>query len=549
MLKSLLLLLTISAPLALSAQWNPDAGAILPYSVTAAHASSNNSNVGGAFDGNFNTNWESTAPMPSGYRTRLDQNLLLNQNGVTVTSSANGLDLQPATDGNTDTPVGMPSSPGVNTWVNFHLNTPQPLLLANAKFAYSDPVVISLYAFTAPGDSILLGTYSSNYTSVRYDFPTLSTPVTDLKIWATGGFAVFEVSVLATLPKESVTLDLGSLRNIGIVETRQWAGDGVSAATTLLGSVDSLNWVVLANLNPSSQAKIATHLPTPMLLRYLKIEHTLPLVDYLRCYVWEMAAYDQYGWQGTIPPPAPSKVNLRQLLGVNSIWHWAYGWDFDSIQAVNPNIGAQEFSAIVSQGRSYHNLVWDVSDPDQNPDFPGISQHGGLNAPWLNWDDEYSTWHNAGLNVQATIQFTGTGDYSFPPEVWDTPYASAYQYGREFALHFGPTYGTGTVAAMEVGNEPWTGYSAEFYREILWGMARGVKEADPAMEVFPCALQAAYPQAENEYYKHYMGARISDREAPFLDGINLHLYNFYQDENDIRRSGHPEKPFTQFWKS
>ncbi len=268
--------------------------------------------------------------------------------------------------------------------------------------------------------------------------------------------------------------------------------------------------------------------------------------DYKSCYVWSIDAFDANGWQGAMPSASRSKVNIQNYLGVNAIWRWGWsnGYDLNS-----HSIGAWVFGQIMKQGRSYHNMVWDVTDPDQDPDFPNIKTHGGLGAWWCNWDEEYGIWKAAGLNVEASIQFKGDGAYAFPPSVWNTPYASAYNYGRQFALHFGPTYGNNTVQTLEVGNEPWVGYDADFYKEVLYGMAKGVKEADPAMEVFPCALQASRPQAENEYYKHYMGARISARESPYLDGINVHSYNFVTDTLGNRtHNANPEAPFSQFWE-
>ena len=120
-----------------------------------------------------------------------------------------------------------------------------------------------------------------------------------------------------------------------------------------------------------------------------------------------------------------------------------------------------------------------MSDPDNPPHFEEMSLGHGTEAQWwLDWDWEYAGWNSAGLEVQVSIQFIAD---QFPRETFDDPYNSAYNYGFAFARHFGPTHGTGNVHVLEVGNEPWMsghGYpDPAFYREVLLGMAEGVKAA------------------------------------------------------------------------
>ena len=79
-----------------------------------------------------------------------------------------------------------------------------------------------------------------------------------------------------------------------------------------------------------------------------------------------------------------------------------------------------------------------------------------------------------------------------------------------FALSFG----------LQVGNEP-IDYSSEVYADILLGMARGAKAADPAMRVLPGVL---YP------VDNFLKA-VNRTHFEWLDGINVH--GFVQPTNVI----------------
>ena len=82
---------------------------------------------------------------------------------------------------------------------------------------------------------------------------------------------------------------------------------------------------------------------------------------------------------------------------------------------------------------------------------------GGTHAQWwLDWHREYGGWRAAGLEVQASVQFTSKHGAS--AHMWQGcaggAYQAAYNYGYVFARAFGPTYGTGDVRVMEVGKPP-----------------------------------------------------------------------------------------------
>jgi hypothetical protein len=71
-------------------------------------------------------------------------------------------------------------------------------------------------------------------------------------------------------------------------------------------------------------------------------------------------------------------------------------------------------------------------------------------------------------------------------------------------------------------------------------MAEGVKAADSTMQVYPCALQAIDSSAELGIYKNYAGFRLLDTIAPYIDGLNVHYYSYYNDSVGTRRATYPE---------
>ena len=96
--------------------------------------------------------------------------------------------------------------------------------------------------------------------------------------------------------------------------------------------------------------------------------------------------------------------------------------------------------------------------------------------------------------------------------------------------HFGPTYGTGDVSVMEIGNEP--DYPIEMYSDILLGMARGIKHADPRMKVLP-----GVPFVNHKPIPYW--EYITPEHMRWLDGLNGHYYSWASTERG--RSGvHPE---------
>lgn len=522
------------------AQWDKMAGVISPYPVTIATPSVGGTVLANILDQNDNTAWYSGAPLPTGYVGRADQNIFFNKANLICSSTGTVASFANITDNNFNNSVAIPLQSG-KSMLRMNIPTPSTLLAMTLKLSMPAGGSVNVYAFTSAIDSVLIGTYTTNYTTPRYNFPTGQT-ITHIKLHSTGtNFSVFEIACIATLAKEFVVLDLGSVKSVGYIETRHWTNT-VSVGTALYYSTDSITWTLIKTLNPTALPKIPTELPVPVMARYIKLEHTLAFQDYAKASIWEMAVYDEYGWMGTMPAAVPSTQKVADMTGVNGIW----GWSHSAYSATNDNHeGPWLFNKAVTQARNYHGWNWDVTDPDLTPNYTTMASGGGTQAQWwLNWNTEYGAWKNAGLTTETSIQFTNS---TFPVSVWNTPYASAYNYGYAFAQHFGPIIGNNNVKTIEVGNEPWD-YDSTFYRNILRGMAIGAKAANPNMEVFPCALQAAFPQNEaSSSSKNFTGARITPQEAPYLDGLNTHLYCFLNDSNGIRRSVYPEKKFSHFW--
>lgn len=524
------LTLTVSFASSLSAQWNPHAGVIPSYTWNARVMTSSGSDGEQVIDHNEKTNWQSGAPLPNEFVKRSDQNILLNagQNGKCRSSGCDNVNHP--TDGDQKTSAWITG--GKEPWFEIGLSNALPLRSLSVKCAMKSPVYI--FAYSENGDSSIIATLTEadSYKWKRFEtkFPSVK------KIWliSQSPFQVFEVAAIAFPLKEFVTLDLGSIKNISWIETRHWAG-GKATATEILGSTDNSMWFHIADLDPKAVNAITTALAKPVHARYLKIQHTLPEADYAKVFVWEVNAWDEFGPYGQMPDAKRSGSTVAQILGINGLWGWGYGICSDRLEQ---DQGPQKFSAVASHARSYHNWHWDVTDPDNIPDYSKMAEKGTQALEWLDWDREYLAWHKAGLAVDASIQFD---QKKIGQNRFDNPYQAAYNYAFAFAKHFGFTQGYRLVQIMEAGNEPWD-YPAAFYSDVLKGFAKGAKDADPKMIVLPCALQSAFPYEETETGGNFSGARIPQEVAPFIDGLNVHHYSYAHNAEGKRMGVHPEHP-------
>jgi len=517
-------------PLFALAQWNPDAGLIPSLSAGAvASASSNNSAGAKVIDGNVQSAWQSGGTFPNLYIGRKDLNILLGLGSAGGCAASGNATCSPVTDGDLNTFSTYLKS-GTGAWLK--LNLPQSSPLRNISFKGYALDTVFIYIFKPTGDSSFVGYFApaSNYKLIRYPFVTNN--VTGFKLISKDKFSAYELAAIAGYPTEHVTLDLGSIQRIGTIVTRHWSGSASSAISTeLFISSDNVNWQLVATLNPDALLAVTTEILPPVNGRYVRIQHTLDETDYAKVSIWEAAVFDEHGQFGPMPPAVPGKVTLAEMLGINGIWGWGYNMFSNSI---SPGNGPTKFNKISSHARNYHNLHWDVKDPDSTPDYENMPF--GLAVWWLDWDREYQAWNDAGLEVGVTIQYNNN---MVPQSKWDNPYQAAYNYAYAFARHFGPTYGNGLVKIFEAGNEPWD-YPASFYRQIQRGMIHGAKDGDPALFVLPCALQSDNPLKETATGGNYMGARLLEEDAPYIDGINVHHYSYTQNQDGVRIAVHPE---------
>ncbi|HHH49409.1 MAG TPA: discoidin domain-containing protein, partial [Saprospiraceae bacterium] len=394
---------------------------------------------------------------------------------------------------------------------------------------------VEVMAILANGKTQTIGHILPADYDVLTRLKTNLTNVKTIRLQSDATFNIREIAALATAAKEFITIDLLQPKIIGWIETRHWAGEGTATATELLLSADNKKWYKVADLNPSSLQTIVTKVAPPVKARYIKVAHTLVENDWNKVFLWKINAYDQNGPFGQMPIAQKNKHSFRELLGVNAIW----GWGHKSYAGLlKENEGPGLYNSIASHARNYHFIKWEVTDPDHTPDYKAMAEGKGMEAQaWLDWDREYKVWQAKDLRVHAAVKFG-----EIDANKWDRPYESAYKYAYAFAEHFGPTHGNGLVDVMEIGNEPWY-YEADLYKNILLGMAKGAKAADPKMFVLPCALQSAFPQNENEgLFKNYMGARITPQIAPYLDGINVHYYSWTHRADGTRIAVHPEDP-------
>ena len=515
--------------------FNPHAGVIIPLSNTAkVTASSNSTEADKVSDGNLSTAWVSEAPLPEGFIKNKKQNILLgkspNLQQGQVIENADHL-----TDGDLNNSAVIPLN-GQKAFTSFALSNSSFFSVSVKCQATSD---ISVSAEMFSGEMQLLGTYlpANNYQLLRFEKTIVG--VKYLYLSSNDQFDVFEIAALTSPPREGIIFQFDKPQKIGVLKGKLWAGEGTASATHLYLSNDGINWNQVAKLPPESTHELLFAFPDQK-ATFVKIEHTLVPKDWNKVFIWEVKIYDKNGPFGEKPLANQGAVSLRQMLGVNGYWSW--GTDQYSY-LLGKKEGPRRYAGMMSHARNYHDMTWDITDPDQAIDFSKMKDNGTPAKEWVNWDLEYADWKKAGMDIQASLQF-----YRFDPKDWNSPQKSAYQYAFAFANHFGPKNGNGLVCTIEAGNEPWK-YPSNIYQEILKGIIKGAKDADPTIEVFPCALQAADPEMENtDVFKNYIGTRINEAAALQLDGVNTHIYSYITDNNGNRRGIHPECPMSSFWE-
>jgi len=539
------------------AQLNPDAGYIPSYTVgatvsaTSTHSSTDPNNV---VDGDPETFWLSDGCLPANYITRPDLNILLGGciDGTYSSSGVHGTgDLCDITDGSLNTGPWLLVQDG-SVWFEIELENPSKLNLIGARIylSSSSAAIITVSAFTTTGTEIEVGTFSIAADGFPLLLKNLDVPTEEevqrIRVSSNQQFQLMELAALSGPLYDAITIDFGETKETSWIEKLNKSAMEVTAII-LETSTDNENWTFLADLDPSVKSWIKIRLEVPVYARYLRFKHELKNINYVKAYLYEVRAYDEYGPYA--PPPAP-QINtntISELLGVNSQRHWGTSTFSDLLSENECPLLFGRFSA---HGRCYHNwrqdlANWGSSDPLANnpPNYIDGWSTGDI------WSREYAGWLSSGLEVEATIQFLNSRDLggnisgtTLLVEEFNgyNVVDEAYKFGQKYAGYFGSTY-KNVVKVMEVGNEPWN-YPADFYRDILYGMAKGIKETDPNMVVLPCALNAHEPEQAGADGGRYIGARLSDREVPYIDALNIHVYSWMYDANGTRIGINPEHP-------
>ncbi|KAJ3127022.1 hypothetical protein HK098_006913 [Nowakowskiella sp. JEL0407] len=517
--------------------WKPDAGMVVPWTRNASISASSSQDptfLARTIDNNTDTFWQSDGCFPWGFISRPELNILMGTCEISgrCSTSSGSVNTNAAADGRDNTSFWPAVKDGA-AWFKIAIPSPRTLIRVSLKAIASQNITIT--AITSDKTNITLGTYTvaMNY-EVSAFIPPQQAIISALVVSSPVGFAVGELAAISDPCYEFVTYDFGVPREVGWIDLRHWTPNALN--TTLWLSLDNINWVFIEQRTPGLLPLISTRLDTPKVARFFQIRETAAQSDWAKSYVWELAIYDRYGPYG---PSLLAKVNphnMTDFLGINGIWGWGTGL----MSTVNNNsTGPKLYRQIAKHARNYHNMYWDVNDPDHIPDYEKMAAGKGTEVfNWLNWDREYAAWVAAGFTVDVSIQFSSQ---SFPIGMWDNPYMAGYNYGYAFARHFGPTFGTGTVSLLEVGNEPWD-YPASFYLEVLGGMAAGVKAGDPNMQVTSGSLQAHEPEFIGGSGGSYIGRRLTSIEAKNIDALNFHAYSYMTTAAGVRIAVMPEHP-------
>lgn len=510
--------------------WDPDAGLYPALSkaatVNASSSANNSQNAPEAImDENNATAWLSTNPLPDGYVSNSRQNIFLHEIGI----AGNGANMANATDGNLGN--STPSLTLMDGEATYSLNlTPIRIHRLGLRLVNNHLEPVNIQVINLQGDTLRTTYTTTTVGHVRFQIEM--DEVTAVSLSSSAPFSIQEIAAYSAPLSEFVTLDLNEIKPVSRIAAKQWNGNNTAISSKLwVGpTLDSLS--LLAELDPTSLDIHNIELPEGNRTRFIRLEQQLVDINYKKATVQELTVYDKFGNYGPPPAPKPQASSFGKLFGVNTVWAWGTK-KVPNLQG--PDEGAQKFIRAASQARNYHNIHWDTADPDITPSYGG--ENPVVLRPWTQWTREYKDWIDKGFEVDATFTFD-----RFLESVWDHPFSSGYGLGHAFASTFGPSH-ENLIRTVEVGNEPWD-YSDSTYRKILEGTAQGLKTADPMIKVLPAALQASHP-VTNGGQKNYMGTKLHEAAAPYLDGINLHLYSYYRNIDGARIAVHPEHPASE----
>lgn len=524
-----------------SVQWDPDAGMVTSWTkypgvTVTASSSSGASDPRSVIDDNDNTQWTSGSCLPSDFVRDPEQNifhgLCLNSSFCTVSDSPN---VYKATDGDPSYTVATINPAQGSSEAKLVITLPQPQMVSFfSVWGIFNHGTAEMSLFDKDNNRRFTRSLTSSDNYKQISLSNITYSVARVEFVSNQQFQIREVAALWSKGcVAKVILDLGETRMIQSIRSRHWAGSNTASALKLKISEFGNTWISI-DLDPQAINAVVTRLQSVARGRYLVFEYTLYQKPYNKVYLWEVDAWDENSVWGVKIPPKPQQNSLRAILGINGIWGWGHNKYSSLLQSGE---GPTLYNAVASHARNYHNMDWDVLDPDNDPEYQEMAAGGGTNAKfWLNWDIEYGAWKKANLTVDVSVQFT-----NFQQSRWDTVNVSAFNYGKQFAMHFGPSVGNSLVDAVEVGNEPWS-YDSTFYKDLLRSMSAGIRSVDSQIKVLPGAFQAH----EKRNTHNYIGTRIDEDIAKNVSVINFHTYSYARDRTGARTGVHPEHPESSF---
>jgi hypothetical protein len=216
--------------------------------------------------------------------------------------------------------------------------------------------------------------------------------------------------------------------------------------------------------------------------------------------------------------------------------------DFIGLNTHTVQFNPELYSPVARLVRDYHPYDWDVEGDSSNPTtFPLARRHitwEDQSGKWRSfdgrpdWREIYSSWIEAGFEIDACIMFG-----AFGPDDWADLEADAYRYGREFAEFFGPS-GENLVTSVEIGNEP-VEYDEQSYRRLFEAMARGVRDGDPELLILTATTQAGEHDRWSKPVDIFRGLE------ELYDALNVHVYSLVTGWPTWERS-HPEDPDIEY---
>lgn len=506
-------------------QWNANAGLINSNIVNTKIEVSSGTNKAAIVDGNLQSYWESTSPLPENYIKNNKLNVFLNHDKYIIKSNINNI--VNAFDGIVSTNAKI-----IDGKFDIRFKKPEQLYLLSVKINTADTVWIIVSTL----NKTLKFSYvqSENYSLASFELPRDS-DVKSISLKCRTQFEIYEIAGLSSIPTEDVIFDMGKVKPIGWISSRHYNGDGVVSISVLI-SDNKVDWVKIASLNPLSTAYVPHIIKPEVRARYIKVKFVLIPRLYQKAKLLEFDVYDSYGPYGKPQKAQMAKNTYAQSFGIVAIWGW--GYDVYSDRLSNKQ-GPGLYIKVAKLARNYHSLDWDIKKPGDNPGYAEMKLgKGTMASAWLNWDREYSVWKAVGYNIDACIMFN---NQYFNDTLWHNTKKEAMYYGKQFALHFSKN--TSLITMVEVGNEPWE-YSKKVYRNILAGMSKGLSQNADRLTILPCATQAYSTSSDLD---NYISNFLDLSNTRFISGLNTHIYSYTFNDNGNRIAVNPEDIRSEVW--